>query len=194
MIDTPFDLRPATPGDAPALAQLIDIAGGGMPGYAWAKMAAAGETARDVGRRLVAGAVGDFSYRNAVVATLGGKVVGCLNGFPIPESPAPIDAATMPAPFLPLQELENVIAGSWFIDVVAAFPQYRNQGIGGRLLADARRRADAAGRISLGLIVSDANAGARRLYERHGFRAVDSRPMVKEGWVDPGRNWILMTT
>ncbi|MBZ0325266.1 MAG: GNAT family N-acetyltransferase, partial [Alphaproteobacteria bacterium] len=85
-------------------------------------------------------------------------------------------------------------AGSWFVDVVAVLPDFRGRGIGVRLLADARRRADAAGRKTLSLIVSDANAGARRLYERHGFRVMDSRPMVKEGWVNPGRNWILMTT
>lgn len=194
MIGSEPALRPAAPADAPVLAELIDIAGEGFPGHVWAKMAAPGETARDAGRRLVAGAEGDFSHRNAVVATLGGKVVGGLNGFPIPESPAPIDAATMPAPFLPLQELENAGAGSWFVDVVAVLPDFRGRGIGVRLLADARRRADAAGRKTLSLIVSDANAGARRLYERHGFRVMDSRPMVKEGWVNPGRNWILMTT
>ncbi len=41
----------ATPDDADALAQLIDMAGEGLPHYLWARMAGPGETAWDVGRR-----------------------------------------------------------------------------------------------------------------------------------------------
>ena len=42
------------------------------------------------------------------------------------------------------------------------------------------------------LIVSDANRGARRLYERLGYEEVASRPMVKEQWRSDGENWVLM--
>jgi len=61
------------------------------------------------------------------------------------------------------------------------------------MLALADDTALRRGRRGLSLIVSDANAGARRLYERRGYRAVATRPMVKEGWVNEGQNWVLMT-
>ncbi len=44
----------------------------------------------------------------------------------------------------------------------------------------------------MSLIVSDANTGARRLYERQGYVEQDSKPMVKEGWQNPGQNWVLL--
>jgi hypothetical protein len=44
----------------------------------------------------------------------------------------------------------------------------------------------------LSVIVSDANVGARRLYERSGYREIARRPMVKEGWDNAGREWVLL--
>ena len=44
-------LRPATPEDAPALTELVVIAGEGLPLFAWQAMAEAGEDPWDVGRR-----------------------------------------------------------------------------------------------------------------------------------------------
>ena len=49
-------LRAARPDDAPALAELVNFAGEGLPLYLWGKMAEAGQTAWDVGRIRAAGA------------------------------------------------------------------------------------------------------------------------------------------
>ena len=38
----------------------------------------------------------------------------------------------------------------------------------------------------------DANHGARRLYERCGYSRTAERPTVKEGWDNPGTNWVLV--
>lgn len=38
----------------------------------------------------------------------------------------------------------------------------------------------------------DANQGARRLYERCGYRAAAERVMVKEGWENAGVTWMLL--
>jgi len=45
----------------------------------------------------------------------------------------------------------------------------------------------------MSIIVSDANSGARRLYQRAGYAEVATRPMVKEDWVNDGENWVLLT-
>jgi hypothetical protein len=42
-LEPPF--RQATPGDAPALAELVNLAGEGLPLYLWTSMAEPGESA-----------------------------------------------------------------------------------------------------------------------------------------------------
>jgi ribosomal protein S18 acetylase RimI-like enzyme len=59
-------------------------------------------------------------------------------------------------------------------------------------MAHADKKAIAGGHRGVSLIVSDANPGARRLYERLGYEAVASLPMVKEQWEHDGEHWILM--
>ncbi len=189
-LEAPF--RRARPDDAPALAELVNFAGEGLPLYLWAKMAGPGESPWEVGRRRAVRAEGAFSYRNAIVAEADGRVVASLIGYPLPERPEPVDHAALPAMFLPLQELENLAPGTWYLNVLATFPAYRGQGHGTRLLRLAEQLAAAAGRRGLSIIVSDANAGAVRLYQRCGYRELARRPMVKERWENPGKNWLLL--
>jgi ribosomal protein S18 acetylase RimI-like enzyme len=191
--ESPF--FPATPEDADALAQLMNMAGAGLPLYLWERMAAPGETAWDVGRRRAQRPEGAFSFRNAATLRAGdtpaGPVMACLIGYGIAEAPEPIDP-NMPAMFVPLQELENLVTGTWYVNVLATFPEHRGKGLGSRLLAFAEHRARSAGTRGTSIIVEDANVKARRLYERHGFREVARRPMVKEDWVNPGTDWVLL--
>lgn len=184
--------RRATPDDAHALAELINFAGEGMPAYLWERMAEPGEGIWDVGRRRARREEGGFSYRNAIVLEEEGRVAACLIGYPVPEEPEPIDHERMPAMFVPIQELENLAPGTWYVFVLAAYPEHRGRGLGTRLLALADELAAAAGSRGLSIIVSDANPGARRLYERCGYRSVAERPMVKEEWQNAGLSWVLL--
>jgi ribosomal protein S18 acetylase RimI-like enzyme len=191
MLEKPF--RQATQDDADSLAELINFAGEGMPHYLWTGMAEPDETAWDVGRRRARRDEGSFSFRNAVVVEEEGEVVAALIGYPLPETPEPIDYDAMPAMFVPMQELENLAPGTWYINVVAVYPERRNRGYGTRLLGLADRIAAGNGLGGLSLIVSDANVAAIRLYEGIGFREVARRPMVKDDWENRGQNWVLMT-
>ena len=150
-LDPPY--RRATPEDAGALAELINFAGEGLPLYLWAKMAEAGETPWDVGRRRAARQEGSFSYRNAIVVEAGGKVVASLIGYPLPDRPEPIDYDTLPALFVPMQELENLAPGTWYVNVLATYPEHRGQGLGAGLLHLAEQIAAAAGKSGLSIIV-----------------------------------------
>lgn len=114
--------------------------------------------------------------------------MGCLIGYTIPAEPDPIPA-DLPAMFVPLQELENLAPDTWYVNVLAVMPAYRNQGIGSSLLRHAATRAAGSG---MSVIVSNANDGARRLYVRHGYRERSRRPMVKEGWINDGDEWVLL--
>lgn len=193
MIELGPPFRYARPDDAPALAELINFAGEGLPFYLWTNMAEPGESAWEVGRRRALREVGSFSYRNAVVVEAGGHTLASLVGYALPDVPEPIDYDQMPPMFVPLQELENLAPGTWYVNVLATYPRYRGQGYGTRLLGIADRLAAAAGRTGLSIIVSDGNTGARRLYERCGYRERAVRPMVKERWENPGQKWLLMT-
>ncbi|HYD99861.1 MAG TPA: GNAT family N-acetyltransferase [Alphaproteobacteria bacterium] len=191
MIDLAHPYRHARPSDARALSTLIDLAGDGLPSYLWAGMAQAGETAADVGARRAQREEGSFSYRNAVVADEGAGAIAALIGYPLAAEPTAI-TSDMPAMFVPLQELENLACGSWHINALAVAPERQGRGCGTALLALAERLMSASGCRGLSLIVSDANAGARRLYARCGFRAVAARAIVKGGWDHAGSQWHLM--
>ncbi|GAB4231230.1 MAG: hypothetical protein Tsb0032_37490 [Kiloniellaceae bacterium] len=183
--------RQATPADAAALAELINFAGEGLPLYLWDRMAEPGETAWEVGRRRARRESGGFSYRNAVVAERAGRVAAGLITYRVDDQPTVIDAET-PGLFVPLIELENLVPGSWYVNVLAVYPLHRGRGVGGQLLEVAAAQARENASRGESIIVSDANSGARRLYERCGFRFVDQRPMVKDDWENPGENWVLL--
>jgi ribosomal protein S18 acetylase RimI-like enzyme len=192
MIDLDPPYRRATPEDAGALARLINYAGEGLPLYLWTQMAEAQEDPWEVGRRRARREEGAFSYRNAIVAELDGEIVACLIGYPLPDLPELTNTEDMPPLFVPLQELEDLAPGTWYLNVLATDPARRGQGHGSGLLALAERIAARHGKTGVSIIVSDANAGARRLYERWGCHWIAHRPMVKEAWDNPGRNWVLL--
>lgn len=195
MLDTALDwhLRKGRIEDADALAELINYAGEGLPLYFWGRMAEEGETAWDVGRKRAQREEGAFSYKNALVADVSGEAAACLIGYTISEEPEPIDTDSMPPIVVPLVELENLTPGSWYVNVLAAKPEYRGQGIGTRLMQVAEEKAREAGCRILSIIVSDANTGARNLYKRCGCVEQATRPMVKDGWENEGQNWVLLT-
>ena len=118
-LEAPF--RHATPQDAAALAELVNLAGEGLPLYLWGQMAEPGESPWEVGRGRALREAGSFSYRNAVVAEADGRVVAGLVGYPLPDAPEPIDYDRMPALFVPLQELENLAPRTWYVNVLATY-------------------------------------------------------------------------
>src|SRR3990170_1423562 len=135
--------RDARKDDARALAQLIEIAGEGIPTYLWTQQAGAGRTALDVGTERAAREDSNFSYRNAVVAHVDGKVAGMLLAYLL-AAPSAEDLAALPhvPPLLrPLVELEHRVPGSFYVNALAVFRPYRGHGIGGALLDIARQRA-----------------------------------------------------
>ena len=94
---------------------------------------------------------------------------------------------------MPLQELEDLVPGTWYVNVLAAYPEHRGKGYGTALLGLAEQFARQTRRRGMSIVVADTNAGARRLYERCGYREVARRRMVKEGWEHPGSEFVLLT-
>ncbi|WP_339635655.1 GNAT family N-acetyltransferase [uncultured Sneathiella sp.] len=181
--------RPATKNDAQHLAHLVNFAGEGIPYYFWQKNAESGQDPWDIGKNRAEREEGSFSYRHTIVAEIDGELAGCLVTYVLPEDPEPIDYDEMPPIFVPIQELEDSAPSTQYVSVLAAYPQYRNLGVGSGLLKIAEKEGD--GR-AMSIIVSDGNPNARRLYERVGYVAERDQKMVKEDWKGEGKNWILM--
>lgn len=172
--------RDARKDDARALAQLIEIASDGIAGYLWAQQARDGRTALDVGTERAARDDANFSYRNAVVAHLDGKIAGMLLAYRLPQ-PSAEDLAALPEvpPLLrPLVELEYRAPGSFYVNALAVFEPYRGHGIGAALLEIAGQRARAGGCAELSVQVFAENEGACRLYRRIGYAVADRRPII----------------
>lgn len=116
-----------------------------------------------------------FSYKNCVVVTHDKKIIGMLIAFPMEIESGFNDLEEDPV-LVPYNKLEE--ANSYYIWEMALVPEYRNQGIGRKLLALAEDKAKEMSYEKLSLIVFEQNEGALSLYERHGFEEVAREPVV----------------
>jgi ribosomal protein S18 acetylase RimI-like enzyme len=185
--------RPAEKADASALAVLVDIAGEGLPACLWSTLKAPGQSILEVGRERAAREEGGFSYRNAIVAEAGGEIAACLVGYRLDDPYDLGNLAEIPELVRPLLSLEAQAPGSWYVNVLATFPEFRRQGIGRELLAIAEQKALADGAGAMSVIVAGENAAAARLYRPAGFAAVAREPIVPfPGYTQTG-DWVLLT-
>lgn len=130
------------------------------------------------------------TFSNARVIDCDGRVAAAVVTYPIGDEAEPVDTITTPPIFVPLLELESLALSTQYVNALATYPELRGRGFGTRLLEEAERIGN--GRRT-SLIVSDGNADAVRLYERHGYARAAARPIVKDGgWSCPGDNWLLM--
>lgn len=185
-------IRSARKSDAAALAILVDIAGEGMPSYMWSRMREPGQSAFEVGRARASREEGAFSWRNAQVAEIDGEVAACLVDYRLDDPYDTGDLSKLPDLVRPLIALEAKAPGSWYVNVLATFPEFRGRGIGARLLALAEERGRAQGARSASIIVASENTGAVRLYARTGYAEVARAPVVEFPGCAHGGDWVLM--
>ena len=180
-------IRPARKEDCRAIAALYSISSDGVADYIWTGIADDGENILEVGRRRYEREDTTFSYRNCTVVEIGGQVVGMLVAFPMHVDPSEEETDPVLAPYSRLEEDE-----SYYVCGVALFPEHRGRGIGSRLMALAEEQAGEAGMHKLSLIVFEDNAGAKRLYEKLGYREVAREAVVPHPLIHMAGNAILM--
>jgi len=169
-----IDFRPAHVSDARDIARFFQLTSEGMADYIWSTLAAPGQALLDVGASRYAREQGDFSYKNCLMATFDGRVIGMMHSYALGErgdSPAEMDPVL--APYADM-EIPNTL----YISSLALDEAWRNQGLGVQFLRQAQQRADDAGLEGLCLIDYADNHGARRFYERHGFQVVKTCQIV----------------
>ena len=160
--------------DCAKIAALYSISSDGVADYIWRKLARPGEDPLEVGERRYAREDSVFSYKNCVVAEHNGEVIGMLVAFPMETEPDPGEPEGEDPVLAPYGELER--PGSYYVCGMALLPEHRGLGLGARMLGLAREEARRRGLAEMSLIVFEQNTGAKRLYERHGFREVARRP------------------
>jgi ribosomal protein S18 acetylase RimI-like enzyme len=98
----------------------------------------------------------------------------------------------MPSVIRPLIELESLAPGSWYVNVLAVFPDHQGRGFGTRLLALAEELAGISGAEHLSIIVAAENSGAVSLYRRTGYVDTARRPVVPFPGFGFAGDWLLM--
>ncbi|WP_353471675.1 GNAT family N-acetyltransferase [Salipiger sp. H15] len=187
-----MDIRRAEASDAAHLVRFINMAADDLPLHFWRKSVGPEGDPWAYGEERAARETGNFSYRNAWLAEVEGAVGACLLGYAAETEPGPIDPDTPPI-FVPLLELEALAPGSWYLNVLATYEEFRGKGLGSALLAHAETIAAAAGHDSISLIAEDSHEEALRLYAAKGYREIARRPVVKGDWAVDASEWILFT-
>src|SRR3990172_2268213 len=180
--------RRATPEDADRVAEIL----AGDPGREAIGIAGDADRARAMGMgiaRMEGMAAGPGGLPHTVLAELGGETVGIVHArggaerFKVTPAVA-LAAVRIFGPFRVLGLLTRARArsrvdipspeGAYHITELDVDPRYRNRGIGGALLDRAEADAREGGYRQLTLETTTDNP-ARRLYERHGFRVLETR-------------------
>jgi ribosomal protein S18 acetylase RimI-like enzyme len=185
--------RPATPADACALAVLVDMAGEGAPASFWRDLAGPGRSVLETGRDRARREEGGFSYRHATMVEVGDEIAAGLIVYPLDDPYDLSGVDDMPPLVQPLVRLEAQAPGSWYVNVLATFPEFRGQGIGAKLLDIAGEKGRAADANTMSIIVGSWNEGATRLYRRAGYVDVAREPAVLPPEFPQSGDWILLT-
>lgn len=118
-----------------------------------------------------------YSYRNTMVADVGGKVAGilvCYDGAllrPLREAFIAAAREHLGRDFSRMDDETQV--GELYIDSLCVLGEYRNRGIATALLRSSMERAREIRLPAVGLLVDKGNPSAERLYNSLGFRCVD---------------------
>jgi ribosomal protein S18 acetylase RimI-like enzyme len=173
-----MQIRKANRDDCRQIAELALMAGEGIPAYFWALAARTGQDPIEVGAQSAAKEDEHFSYRNVRVAEIDGKVAGMMLAYRLPDKEDAEDLEEFPEFIRPLIELEQCVPGSYYINMLATYPKFRNQSVGTALMATVDQLATEAGCSRSSIEVFEQNEGALRLYQRLGYQIRERRKVI----------------
>lgn len=120
-----------------------------------------------------------YSYRNALIAEVGGRLAGAVVGYDgatlhalRSNTLAVVEKRTGRMPSV----VDETGEGEFYLDSLAVLPEFRGFGIGRRLLDAFCGKVFAEGHECVGLLVDYGNPKAEKLYSSLGFERVDTKP------------------
>jgi ribosomal protein S18 acetylase RimI-like enzyme len=184
-------IRPAQRSDALHVAAFVDIAGHGIEMQEWRSRVDKGHSVFAAARRTVLEDTAQpYHYSRAHMLEADGEVAAGLIGGIVEATTS--GSTDTPAYVRPLVELETSVPGSWLLLVIATYPEYRGRGFGALLMEHARQCAIRDGAAEMSLVTEDTNRGALGLYQRHGFREVETRPWLAYDGLSGPTKWIRL--
>ena len=188
-----MEIRSATHTDCLAIAELSQMASDNMADHFWADSQLPGQSLEEVGAEAAKSENANFSYRNTRIACEHGEITGMLLAYRLPAAEDyDDDPLEFPEFVRPLILLEQLVAGSFYINMLATYPRFRGQGIASKLLAEVDKHAFAADGKLISILVFAINQGALRLYLRHDYKIVERLPMVASDYL-PAGDVLLLT-
>jgi len=186
-------IRKAVQEDCRNIAELALIAGDGMPAYFWQQDRVNGQQVIDVGIQNLKSETSNFSYKNVHVAEVDNEVAGMILAYRLPDRENADNPEDYPEFLRPMIELENCVPGSFYINMLATYPRFRNMSIGTILMGLVDDLAEKAGCDLLSVQVFEQNVRAVRLYRRLGYNPVESRCVVEHNCHPYTTNIVLLT-
>lgn len=188
-----MEIRKATKDDCKSIAELALIAGEGIPAYFWEQSRTEEQDIIEVGAKNAASEDDNFSYKNAYLHFVEDEIAGMLLAYRLPDAEHAENVDDFPEFIRPLIELENCVPGSYYINMLAAYPRFRNHGVGTKLMNLVDKLALQAECRTISIEVFEENEGALRLYQRLGYNIVEHRDVIPHP-CHPYKGRILLLT
>ena len=169
--------RPATTNDAGIIAAAVAMAIGETLARQYC-----GDEYMNVLEELARNEHSQYSYHNAIVAESDGAIAGAIVGYDgarlheLREHTFKIigkHSGTVPS-----ATEDETNPDEFYLDSLGVLPEFRGQGIGGKLLTAMRDKALSEGHKHIGLLVDFENPKAERLYISLGFERVENKKFL----------------
>lgn len=186
-----MDIRKAKEGEAALIARCVIEA-------MHIRMTPETESLRETMERICAMPDTLYSWRNTLVATVGGAFAGSITSYPgsiykeTRERTFSI-AAEMPGTPRSGEMDDETRPGEYYLDSLAVLPAFRGRGLGEELLLQAMEAGEALGFHTAALIVENGADGLVRLYSRCGFSVDKSARSSVRPDMPAGHLWCFGT-
>lgn len=190
-------VRVAQERDAPALADLAIMASHGVMNLLYEGLIPGQSVAEAIIERRIRNPASFCALRHWRVAQdARGTVLGGLNCLPNVELAKAVgDSMIGPErlePLMNLFELDRFLVDTYYVNMIAVFPQHRRSGAGRALMLEAERLARQCGLRAISLTTFEADAGLIAFYSKLGFTMRERRPIPPHPLFDFSGNWVLM--
>jgi ribosomal protein S18 acetylase RimI-like enzyme len=183
--------------DARALAQIADMAGHGLMQLLYEGLLP-GKSLIDtiIERRIFAPRSFSALARWRIATDGSGNILGGLNSFShdvmMTAPPDPLLDESRLSPIAALSEMEATAVDSYYINIIAVFPEYRGSGAGFALMQEAERLARKENLRRLTLSAFENDPSLLRFYRRQGFEVHASCPIGQHSAFQTDGNFVLM--